>query len=70
MNEIKTPRSGSNYQWVGKNTPRPDGVDKVTGRARYGGLRFHNLRSLDCLICLPRMRAKFNPVTINNRKFP
>ena len=36
MNEIKTPRGGSNYQWVGKNTPRPDGVDKVTGRARYG----------------------------------
>ena len=36
MNEIKAPRGGSNYQWVGKNTPRPDGVDKVTGRARYG----------------------------------
>ena len=36
MNEIKPPRGGSNYQWVGKNTPRPDGVDKVTGRARYG----------------------------------
>jgi len=26
----------TNYQWVGKRTPRPDGVDKVTGRARYG----------------------------------
>ena len=26
----------SNYKWVGKRTPRPDGVDKVTGRARYG----------------------------------
>ncbi len=36
MNEIKTQPSGSNYKWVGKNTPRPDGVDKVTGRARYG----------------------------------
>ena len=36
MNEIKPSSAGSNYQWVGKNTPRPDGVDKVTGRARYG----------------------------------
>ena len=36
MNEIKFPSAVSNYQWVGKNTPRPDGVDKVTGRARYG----------------------------------
>jgi len=27
---------GGNYQWVGNVTPRPDGVDKVTGRARYG----------------------------------
>jgi len=26
----------SNFRWVGKVTPRPDGVDKVTGRARYG----------------------------------
>ena len=26
----------TNYKWVGKRTPRPDGVDKVTGRARYG----------------------------------
>ena len=26
----------TNYQWVGKRTRRPDGVDKVTGRARYG----------------------------------
>lgn len=28
--------STTNYQWVGKRTVRPDGVDKVTGRARYG----------------------------------
>jgi len=28
--------STTNYQWVGKRTRRPDGVDKVTGRARYG----------------------------------
>ena len=27
---------GGNYRWVGNNTRRPDGVDKVTGRARYG----------------------------------
>jgi len=29
-------QSTTNYRWVGKRTPRPDGVDKVTGRARYG----------------------------------
>ncbi|MBO43022.1 MAG: oxidoreductase [Rhodospirillaceae bacterium] len=27
---------GGNYRWVGNVTRRPDGVDKVTGRARYG----------------------------------
>ena len=26
----------TNFKWVGKRTRRPDGVDKVTGRARYG----------------------------------
>ncbi|MBT6095516.1 MAG: xanthine dehydrogenase family protein molybdopterin-binding subunit [Rhodospirillaceae bacterium] len=36
MNEESRGRSGSNYKWVGKVTRRPDGVDKVTGRARYG----------------------------------
>lgn len=36
MNEDSSKRAGSNYKWVGNNTPRPDGVDKVTGRARYG----------------------------------
>ena len=29
--EVKT-----EYKWVGKRNPRPDGVDKVTGRAQYG----------------------------------
>jgi CO/xanthine dehydrogenase Mo-binding subunit len=29
--EVKT-----EYKWVGKRNPRPDGVDKVTGRAKYG----------------------------------
>ena len=24
-----------NNQWIGKRTPRPDGADKVTGRAAY-----------------------------------
>ena len=28
--------STTNYKWVGKVTRRPDGPDKVTGRARYG----------------------------------
>jgi len=36
MNEESRGRLGSNYRWVGKTTRRPDGVDKVTGRARYG----------------------------------
>lgn len=35
MNEIKD-LSNTNYKWVGKRTRRPDGPDKVTGRARYG----------------------------------
>jgi len=36
MNEISNKRPISNYKFVGQATPRPDGVDKVTGRARYG----------------------------------
>ena len=35
MNDVIN--SGSDeYKWVGKRTVRPDGVDKVTGRAAYG----------------------------------
>ncbi|MEL0107469.1 MAG: xanthine dehydrogenase family protein molybdopterin-binding subunit [Rhodospirillaceae bacterium] len=36
MNEDSKKRLGTNYQWIGKSTPRYDGMDKVTGRARYG----------------------------------
>ena len=25
-------------KWIGKRTPRPDGMDKVTGRACYGAV--------------------------------
>jgi CO/xanthine dehydrogenase Mo-binding subunit len=28
--------NGSNNKWIGKRTPRPDGADKVTGRAAFG----------------------------------
>ncbi len=28
--------NGSNNKWIGKRTIRPDGVDKVTGRATFG----------------------------------
>lgn len=35
MNDAVIPRNGE-YKWVGKRTARPDGVDKVTGRAAYG----------------------------------
>ena len=27
---------GSEFKWVGTRPDRPDGVDKVTGRARFG----------------------------------
>jgi CO/xanthine dehydrogenase Mo-binding subunit len=27
--------NGANNKWIGKRTPRPDGVDKVTGRAAF-----------------------------------
>jgi len=32
--KVKEP--GSEFKWVGTRAPRPDGVDKVTGRARFG----------------------------------
>jgi CO/xanthine dehydrogenase Mo-binding subunit len=35
MNEIKDTVK-TNFKWIGKQTRRPDGPDKVTGRARYG----------------------------------
>ena len=28
--------NGSDNKWIGKRTPRPDGADKVTGRAAFG----------------------------------
>ncbi len=28
--------NGSSNKWIGKRTPRPDGADKVTGRAAFG----------------------------------
>ncbi len=28
--------NGTTNRWIGKRTPRPDGVDKVTGRAAFG----------------------------------
>ena len=35
MNDAVVAGDGE-YKWVGKRTVRPDGVDKVTGRAAYG----------------------------------
>ncbi len=29
-------KDNGNNRWIGKRTPRPDGVDKVTGRAAFG----------------------------------
>ena len=34
--KIDAPRGNGELKWVGKRLRRPDGVDKVTGRARYG----------------------------------
>jgi CO/xanthine dehydrogenase Mo-binding subunit len=36
MNNDTKDRTTTNYKWIGKRTPRYDGLDKVTGRARYG----------------------------------
>ena len=36
MNQDTKDRAKTNYRWIGKQTPRYDGFDKVTGRARYG----------------------------------
>ena len=32
----KTAAPASGLKWIGTRPPRPDGVDKVTGRARFG----------------------------------
>jgi CO/xanthine dehydrogenase Mo-binding subunit len=32
----ETPPPASGMKWIGTRQPRPDGVDKVTGRARFG----------------------------------
>ena len=29
-------KDNGNNKWIGKRTPRPDGMDKVTGRAAFG----------------------------------
>ena len=34
--KIGNPPVGEDYKWVGTRQIRPDGVDKVTGRARFG----------------------------------
>ena len=36
MQEKLKDAPGSEYKWVGTRAVRPDGVDKVTGRARFG----------------------------------
>ncbi len=36
MNDAGRPEDGGDYKWIGKRTIRPDGVDKVTGRAAFG----------------------------------
>ena len=34
--KVGNPPAGQDYKWVGTRQIRPDGVDKVTGRARFG----------------------------------
>jgi CO/xanthine dehydrogenase Mo-binding subunit len=36
MQETVKVKSAGGYKWVGTRAPRPDGVDKVTGRAKFG----------------------------------
>ena len=36
MQEKVKDAPGSEFKWVGTRPDRPDGVDKVTGRARFG----------------------------------
>ena len=36
MQEKVKDEPGSEFKWVGTRPVRPDGVDKVTGRARFG----------------------------------
>ncbi len=56
---------GSQYKWIGKNIVRPDGVEKVTGRAKFGAdftlpgtLTGKILRS-------PHAHAKINSINID-----
>ncbi len=34
--KVGNPPTGPDYQWVGTRPVRPDGIEKVTGRAQYG----------------------------------
>src|SRR5262245_65783101 len=36
MGRAEMTGNGSDNKWIGKRTIRPDGVDKVTGRAAFG----------------------------------
>ena len=36
MQPNATPNAGAKYKSIGTRPDRPDGVDKVTGRARFG----------------------------------
>ncbi|MEL6622414.1 MAG: xanthine dehydrogenase family protein molybdopterin-binding subunit, partial [Pseudomonadota bacterium] len=34
--KVGNPPVGEDYRWIGTRPVRPDGVDKVTGRAKFG----------------------------------
>src|SRR5262245_45575409 len=36
MQDVVKVKSAGAFKWVGTRAPRPDGVDKVTGRAKFG----------------------------------
>ena len=36
MTVTEEPQSSPGYKWVGTRPIRPDGLDKVTGKARFG----------------------------------
>ena len=43
MSTTTTTTAGGDNKWIGKSTIRPDGADKVTGRAQFAADRARGL---------------------------
>ena len=55
-----------NNKWIGKNTVRPDGAEKVTGRAEYGADTSMPGMIWGCVLRSPHPHAKI--ISINTKK--